>query len=448
MDGLCAGVGLIAALTLAALFWNVSPVLAAAALTLAGAMGAFLIFNFKPASIFMGDSGSLLIGFSLALLSLVYAEHYAVNRLSAVGVPVFVMLVPIFDTTLVTFIRILSGRKASKGGKDHTSHRLVLMGLSEKGAVLGLYGIGAVAGVAAVFTSRSDTFTSPTVMIPAALAVLLMGIYLAQLRIYPEREFSVLRDKAYTPILLEVTYKRQILLVLMDLCLIAFSYYLSYRLRFEGKEFVSFFKLFLRSLPAVIVCKTLVFFVIGVYRGIWRYMSTNDVYTYLKASTIATFLCVATAYFLLRGGDFPMGIFIIDWFLTTGFLLGTRGSFRLFRDTIRRKSLRGDPVLIYGAGRGGEILLKEIHNNRLLNLAPVGFIDDDELKVGKRLQGYPVMGPSRDLEKLLSKTGATGVIISFTARSPERVERVQRLCRQKGIGVRRFSVCLEDVCSR
>jgi UDP-GlcNAc:undecaprenyl-phosphate GlcNAc-1-phosphate transferase len=312
--------------------------------------------------------------------------------------------------------------------------------------VLALYGIGAVAGVAAVFTSRSDTFTSPTVMIPAALAVLLMGIYLAQLRIYPEKEFSVLRDKAYTPILLEVTYKRQILLVLMDLCLIAFSYYLSYRLRFEGKEFVSFFKLFLRSLPAIIVCKCLVFFVIGVYRGIWRYMSTNDVYTYLKASTIASFLCMTAASVVLRDRDFPMGIFIIDWFLTTGFLLGTRGSFRLFRDIIRRKSLRGDRILIYGAGRGGEILLKEILNNRLLNLAPVGFIDDDELKVGKRLQGYPVMGTSRDLEKLLADTGATSIIISFTARSAERVERIRRLCRLRGVGVRRFSICLEELC--
>ena len=108
------------------------------------------------------------------------------------------------------------------------------MGLTEKKAVLFLYGVGIVSGLSAVFVSRSDTIGSPAVIIPAGLAVILMGIYLSQLRVYPEKEFSVLRDKAYTPILIEVTYKKQLLLVVFDFCLIAFAYYLSYRLWFSS----------------------------------------------------------------------------------------------------------------------------------------------------------------------------------------------------------------------
>ena len=69
---------------------------------MAGSLAAFLIFNFKPASIFMGDSGSLLIGSSLAILTLNYSEASGINTLSQVAVPILVLMVPIFDTTLVT----------------------------------------------------------------------------------------------------------------------------------------------------------------------------------------------------------------------------------------------------------------------------------------------------------------------------------------------------------
>ena len=171
----------------------------------------------------MGDCGSLVIGFCLAVLSLYISEAQGSSALSNFAVPIILLLVPIFDTTLVTLIRLLSGRKASVGGKDHTSHRLVLMGFSEKNAVLFLYTVATVAGVSAMFVSTSDTLTSPVVIIPVALAIILMGIYLSQLRVYPEKEFSLLRNRPYTPILIELTYKRQLIQVILDLSLIAFS---------------------------------------------------------------------------------------------------------------------------------------------------------------------------------------------------------------------------------
>ena len=445
MDGLCAGIGLITSLALAWMFGKDALYIMMAALILVGALAAFLLYNFNPASIFMGDSGSLMIGFSVAFLSLIYAEIHATTKIAAVVVPILILMVPIFDTTLVTLIRTLSGRKASIGGKDHTSHRLVLMGFTERGAVLFLYGVAAVSCLSAFFVSRTDNLTSPAVFIPTGLAILLMGVYLAQLRVYPEKEFSVLRDKAYTPILIEVTYKKHILLVLMDLGLIAFSYYLSYRLRFSGDEFSFYFNSFLRSLPAVIVCKFLAFFAIGIYRGIWRYMSINDVYIYLKASTVATLLTVAAVTFLFRFKDFSKGIFIIDWFLTTGFLLGTRGSFRLFLDTIKRKSLTGDRVFIYGAGRGGEILLREILNNSSLKIQPVGFIDDDYLKVGKKLQGYPILGTFEDINKLQAKHDIDGLLVSFHKAPPDRMKKLLDFSQERDLFVKKFSICFEEV---
>ena len=189
MDGLCAGVGAVTGLTLAALLFPVCPASAGAALVVSGALVAFLIYNFNPASIFMGDCGSLPAGFMLSVISLGCAQSAPQNPMATIAVPVMVMMVPIFDTTMVTVIRLLSGRKASTGGRDHTSHRLVLMGLSERQAVLFLYAISAVSGLSALFVSKSDTLTSPAAIIPVGVSFLLMGIYLAQLRCTRKRSF-------------------------------------------------------------------------------------------------------------------------------------------------------------------------------------------------------------------------------------------------------------------
>jgi len=445
MDGLCTGIAFIAAAFLTILYWSAMPKAVLISTALAGALAAFLVYNFNPASIFMGDSGSLIIGFALAVLSLYFSETETTNSLSNFAVPVMLMLVPIFDTTLVTFIRLLSGRKASVGGRDHTSHRLVLMGFSEKKAVFSLYGIAIVSGVAALFVSQSDTLTSPIVIIPVALSISLMGIYLAQLRIYPEKEFSLLRDRPYTPVLVELTYKRQILQVILDLGLIAFSYYLSYRLRFSADVFPYYFKVFLNSLPTVIACKLAAFFSMGIYRGLWGSMGSSDIFVFVKASTLATILSVAAVTFIYRFTDFSKGIFVIDWLLTNALLLGTRGSFRFFLDTIKRKALGGEKALIYGAGRGGELLLRELLNNEKLNTQPIGFIDDDVLKTGKRLQGFPILGAFKDLETLMKKYNIGSLLISFNRKDSTKLNNIKKFCQENNLVLKQFSISVSDI---
>lgn len=445
MDGLCAGIAMVSSLSMAVLYSTMNPETFTVALIIAGSCAAFLVYNFNPASIFMGDCGSLVIGFSIAVLSMYHGEFAAGNRLSAFSVPLLILMVPILDTTLVTTIRLLSGRKASTGGRDHTSHRLVLMGFSEKSTVLFLYGIGGVSGIAGVFVSHSDTMTSPAVIIPIALAIILMGTYLAQLRVYPEKEFSVLRGRKFTPILIELTYKRQMMMVILDFGLVSFSYYLAYRLRFDGSDFNYYFQVFLKSLPVIIAVKMVVFYVTGIYKGFWQYISTRDVFQYVRSSVFATLLAITGVTILFRFEDFSKGVFIIDWILTTLFLLGTRGSFRLFTETMKRKTLAGDRVIIYGAGRGGELLLREILNNKTLNVNPVGFLDDDELKIGKKIQGYPILGSFDKLAEL-KKHAIQGVLLSFNGKANAKAQQAAiRYCRQNGLFFRKFSIQLEPV---
>jgi UDP-GlcNAc:undecaprenyl-phosphate GlcNAc-1-phosphate transferase len=445
MDGLCAGIGFIAAAMISVLFWETFPQAALVAMAIAGGLAAFLIYNFNPASIFMGDCGSLPIGFILAVLSLYISETQPNNVLSNLAVPLMLLLVPIFDTTLVTFIRLLSGRKASAGGRDHASHRLVLMGFSEKRAVLSLYGIGVIAGLAALFVSRSDTLTSPVVIIPVVVAILLMGVYLAQLRVYPEKEFSLLRDQPYTPILIELTYKRQLIQVLLDLGLVSFSYYLSYRLRFTSDVFPLYFGVFLNSMPAVIACKLVAFYTIGIYRGFWGSMGSSDIFVIVKASSLGTILSVAVITFIYRFVDYSKGIFVIDWLLTSAFLLGTRGSFRFFIDTIKRKALMGEKTLIYGAGRGGELLLRELLNNKNLSIQPIGFIDDDTRKSGKRLQGFPILGAFQDIETLVQKHRVDSLVISFNHKDTNQMQALKKFCREKDLRLKQFLINIADV---
>src|SRR5438046_1831218 len=109
------------------------------ALAVGLACAGFLPFNLrpgKPAAIFMGDSGSQLLGFALAALGLSASWKAAGTTVATLFLPILVLAVPILDTALVTIVRILEGRPIYQGGRDHTSHRLVYRGLSEKRAVL------------------------------------------------------------------------------------------------------------------------------------------------------------------------------------------------------------------------------------------------------------------------------------------------------------------------
>jgi UDP-GlcNAc:undecaprenyl-phosphate/decaprenyl-phosphate GlcNAc-1-phosphate transferase len=448
MDGLCAGVGAVAAFSLAVLYKGTSVEAFQVSLALAGALTGFLIYNFNPAKIFMGDCGSLVIGFGISVTALVFGRTAPANHLATVAVPILLLLVPILDTSLVTIIRILSGRKASTGGRDHTSHRLVLMGLSERKSVLYLYLIGAISGLSAIYVSASDTLSSPAVIIPVAVAFVLMGVYLSQLRVYPDKEFSRLRGRSFTPVLLELTYKRHMVLVMLDFILISFAYYLSYRLRFDGLEFSYYFQIFLKSLPVIIGCKIIVFFVMGIYRGLWSFISTSDVFLYLRASLLASLVSIAAVTIIYRFQDFSKGLFIIDCVLTTGLMLGVRGSFRLFLETQKRKTLSGDKVLIYGAGRGGELLLREILNNGDLKVNPVGFVDDDTLKHGKKIQGYAILGAFDELDQIHEKHDLKGIIVSFNesqSQYKETHESIKSFCRQHDLWLKQFTIDLKDV---
>ncbi|HEX7192117.1 MAG TPA: MraY family glycosyltransferase [Thermoanaerobaculia bacterium] len=189
MDGLAAGVAAIAAMFLAFTFVeNQKPAAALMLIALAGALAGFLVYNRNPASIFMGDCGSMFIGFFLASMALANRGGGGRSRsiVAVLAVPVLVMVVPIFDTTFVTVMRKLAGRAASQGGRDHTSHRLVALGLSERHAVWMLYSFAAAAGLLAILVRHVEIYLSLGAIGLFTLVLTVTGIYLARVRVYAE----------------------------------------------------------------------------------------------------------------------------------------------------------------------------------------------------------------------------------------------------------------------
>ena len=150
MDGLAAGIAAIVAVFLLLVLWrqpsDAAWPVAIGAIAVLGITTGFLVFNFQPATIFMGDSGSHLLGSILAGLSLLAAPTLHTHGLPVPTMAIALFAIPIFDTTFVSVTRRLMGRSVFIGGRDHTSHRLVAIGLHERSAVLTLYVLGAAGG--------------------------------------------------------------------------------------------------------------------------------------------------------------------------------------------------------------------------------------------------------------------------------------------------------------
>lgn len=156
MDGLSGGIVAIAsAFFLLIAIQNGQYLVGALSAALLGASVGFLVYNFNPASIFMGDTGSLFLGFMLAALGI---KLRFPNNTDAVTwmVPVMVLGVPIFDTTLVVVSRLRRGLHPVTPGKDHSSHRLVRLGFTHREAVMVLYLVGGMLGMLAVFVTQAD----------------------------------------------------------------------------------------------------------------------------------------------------------------------------------------------------------------------------------------------------------------------------------------------------
>jgi UDP-GlcNAc:undecaprenyl-phosphate/decaprenyl-phosphate GlcNAc-1-phosphate transferase len=449
LDGLAGGVAVIASAYLV-FFCHDSGQFAAAAMAAAfsGAVAGFLVFNVNPASIFMGDCGSLFIGFFLGGVTMMSNHPTGLRRnvLAVLAGPVLLLLIPIVDTTLVTIMRKLNGRPVSQGGRDHTSHRLVAIGLSERKAAFVLWGLSALSGAIAVAV-RVLALPVTVLLVPVfGLAFLGFFIFLGRVKVYQKVDSPAEgQGRALLPTLADFAYKRRIFEVLHDLALIVMAYYGAFLLRFDGQLVEPFYTQFQASMPLLVVVQISAFLALGLYRGLWRYTSTSDLVTLVRAVGGAWVGTIIAFSFLFRMDGFSRGVLIMDGILLGLGIATSRLSFRMIRDYVDRLRNRRDArrVLIYGAGDGGELLVRALLSDFQMGLRPVGFIDDDPQKRGRVIHGLRVLGPFEMLTARSGDTEVDEIVISTDKIPAERTAQLARLTEITGIRTRRMRIALD-----
>ncbi len=448
MDGLAAGIAAIAASFLAISFALGGQVAEATVLgVFAGALIGYLAYNSYPASIFMGDCGSMFVGFFLASAALLSASGgRSRSFLPVLAVPILILFIPIFDTTFVTVLRKMAGRSASQGGRDHTSHRLVALGMSERRAVWMLYGFAALSGMLALLVRDAKLDFSLALILGFIVVLTLVGVYLAGVKVYDEDEIAAAREKPLFAFLIDLSYKRRIFEVLLDVVLIILSYYSAYALLFGPLAESGTLNIFLRTVPVLVFVKMAMLLVVGVYRGFWRYTSVDDLVVFAKGVMLSSIASILAVLFAFRFEGVSRAVFIIDALLFLVMLAGSRLTFRVFRKMLPSpKSIDTRRVLIYGAGDAGELLLRELLNNNELQCAPVGFVDDDPRKKDKLIHGLRVFGGNGSLRGVCREQRVNEVFISSAHFSHERVNEILRDCKEERVTLKRMHIKLEQL---
>jgi UDP-GlcNAc:undecaprenyl-phosphate/decaprenyl-phosphate GlcNAc-1-phosphate transferase len=438
MDGLAGGVALIATFALIVVFGPfLGHLLVTILVAFAGGIGGFLIWNVRPARLFMGDCGSLFLGSTIAGSVLTVLVRPAAAFVFDGLMLGLVLVVPLLDTSFVLVLRRLAGRGATRGGTDHLSHRLVSAGLTERLAVFVLYVLGLAGGVAAWF-ALGDGMSSLPVAALFVVAVLLFGTYLARIPAYDGEDFQALQKSSFAPFLRDVAFRYHALEMLIDVVLISAVFYLSYRVRFEGQQLEVFLPSFTASLPAVLGCKLLALHLSGAYSRLWGTFSMRDLFALLRGVVLGSAGSVLLAAYVYRFERFSRGVFLIDAALLTLVLLAVRVSFRAMGEAVTIRNPRANRTLIYGAGSAGQLLVREMRANAEWDLHPVAFLDDDAAKHKRMLMGIPIRGSAETIDAVLTRYRIEEVILSTAAIDAGRERHVREACVRMQIPVRRF----------
>lgn len=186
IDGLSSGIAIISSIGIFGISINKGEInVALLSLALAGSCLGFLRYNFSPAKIFMGDCGSLFIGYTLAGLAVLGGWQHNSSFFGSLFSPILILSVIIFDTTLVTILRLKNKKKPWQGGKDHVSHRLVyILKGKEKLAVLILYGIGIIASSLGLIVINLNSINATIISASWLIILTLFGIKLAKVECY------------------------------------------------------------------------------------------------------------------------------------------------------------------------------------------------------------------------------------------------------------------------
>jgi UDP-GlcNAc:undecaprenyl-phosphate GlcNAc-1-phosphate transferase len=363
MNGLSSGVSAIAgtAMALYAATLYPQPTVVLLGFALAAACLGFLPYNARyrrPALAFMGDCGSQFLGFTLAALA-VMGRWQAPGLLSLdMLLPILILAVPLFDTTLAICARRLEDRPISRGGRDHFSHRLVFLGLSDSQAVASLWLMTAAFSLLAwPLAYGSSHWLLAAVVPPLAVALYSLGVFLSTLRQAGQRVPRPHRMRAFQ--LGEV----KPLMIAQDVLLTTAAWFAALMFHTGGHPSGPHLQGFLIALPVLLAMVVGTFLVGGVYRRSWPGVSSRDS-LYLGALVLAAHGLAGILLLILPWSTMEAGVDLLGFSTLATYLLikADRYAVPLWREVfawwpLRRPALR---VAIIGSGAAGLSVLQRL----------------------------------------------------------------------------------------
>jgi UDP-GlcNAc:undecaprenyl-phosphate GlcNAc-1-phosphate transferase len=436
MDGLAATMAAIAFSFFAVDAVTIHPNHLTLAFALAGALACagFLPFNLRRngrAIVFMGDSGSQLLGFALAAIGLASSWRVAGTTLATLSLPILVLAIPILDTTLVTVARLLEGRPIYQGGRDHSSHRLVRFGLSEKHAVALLALIATCVGGSSLAYNElgNQRYTIAGVVLTFVLLVQFAS-FLADVE---RRPLAAGEPMALTQAF--AVHWRRVVEVIVDCGMITGSAIGAYLIVFGWPGSQSERFIFGLTLPVLLAARYLAFIPFGLYRSIWRYAGARDAAAIVTAVVLSEVVTLAFMVLTQDMRDFWRSFFIVDALICMAAIGASRFAERaIVTGTRSMRDRTARRTLIVGAGRTGRSLMRELRETAGERV--VGFVDDNPRLRRRRVHGVQVVGTSGELPRILERIETDVVLITIPDAPRERLDEIVAACEDAGVPCR------------
>lgn len=235
-------------------------------------------------------------------------------------------------------------------------------------------------------------------------------------------------------------------LLIIDLVLLLVALALSYVLRFDAFTAWAYFQRWWPVVPVFLVVYPLTFYLFGLYRRMWQYAGSHELLAVIFAASVATTAIAALIYGLMRPlhlvSGFSRPMLVIDWLLNILFLGGVRFSHKVIWDVAtNRKGKIGQSsaprrILVIGAGDAGAMIAREMHNNPGINMLPVGFVDDDERKIGNYIHGVKVYGARKNIPDLARRLHVDEAIIAMPTAPGTSIREIVSICEGAGLRFR------------
>lgn len=431
LDGLAAGVSAVAAATFAALGMHAGlDAVVVLSLALMGSCLGFLVYNFHPASIFMGDTGSLFLGFLLATISLMLMQDGpSAGLASSLVIPVVVLAVPIIDTSIAFFRRVRKGMHPLKPDKEHIHHRLMDLGLTHRQTVVITYAAAAVLGVSALSMSRLDSMYGLVILVLAA------GAIYAGIRRLGYVEEMAARSSESRPPIQPLSIARIIdraFLVAGDLVALAAAFLLSYWFRFHSGWLIpdGFVPLetYLISpgMLILVVGWVLLFWLAGLYDIPWDVSRVDYVFSIVKTvavGTLALFIFTLDPETPTVGGRLTALVYGATIVFTVSVV---RMAIITFERHLQILGYRRRNTVIAGTLPTARELLDEIRRRPGLQYQVVGFVE--RAPRSGSFEDFPVLGSYQDIPEIVRTMNVEEILIVAGLESREEILDIVSRC--------------------